>query len=283
MVDWTNILFNAPNDVPSIYLPESDCFGYRNRLGGYVVDSDDLVDDECFILYPRIYESNQQLFKQIFSDNNILMPHRSQLIIYSIHKALFNKKYFNNKILIRVREILDGEYIGRTALFKWIQIFPNIDRIKKYIYFYDNQYLYIKIVLETPLMEKMIYKTLIVFQLPTESRRNRKMTYNEYCRIRTVFYKNLNKIAYRTPIGWILYNNSNYTLIKKLEKILSQLKEPYIFQYFKIQIPQKILKQWILNQIDIHTSQLYKMKPDGQPYKTKKQIIQKLQQEYQQV
>ena len=283
MVDWTNILFNAPNDVPSIYLPESDCFGYRNRLGGYVVDSDDLVDDECFILYPRIYESSQQLFKQIFSDNNILMPHRSQLIIYSIHKALFNKKYFDNKILIRVKEILDGEYIGRTALFKWIQIFPNIDRIKKYIYFYDNQYLYVKIVLETPLMEKMIYKTLIVFQLPSESRRNRKMTYNEYCRIRTVFYKNLNKIAYRTPIGWILYNNSNYTLIKKLEKILGQLKEPYIFQYFKIQIPQKILKQWILNQIDIQTSQLYNMKPDGQPYKTKKQIIQKLQQEYQQV
>ena len=283
MVDWTNILFNAPNDVPSIYLPESNCFGYRNRLGGYVVDSDDIVDDECFILYPRIYESSQQLFKQIFSDNNILMPHRSQLIIYSIHKAIFNKKYFDNKILIRVREILDGEYIGRTALFKWIQIFPNIDRIKKYIYFYDNQYLYVKIVLETPLMEKMIYKTLIVFQLPSESRRNRKMTYNEYCRIRTVFYKNLNKIAYRTPIGWILYNNSNYTLIKKLEKILSQLKEPYIFQHFKIQIPQKILKQWILNQIDIQTSQLYKMKPDGQPYKTKKQIIQKLQQEYQQV
>ena len=283
MVDWTNILFNAPNDVPSIYLPESNCFGYRNRLGGYIVNSDDIVDDECFILYPRIYDSSQQLFKQIFSDNNILMPHRSQLIIYSIHKALFNKKYFDNKILIRVKEILDGEYIGRTALFKWIQIFPNIDRIKKYIYFYDNQYLYIKIVLETPLMEKMIYKTLIVFQLPTESRRNRKMTYNEYCRIRTVFYKNLNKIAYRTPIGWILYNNSNYTLIKKLEKILSQLKEPYIFQYFKIQIPQKILKQWILNQIDIQTSQLYNMKPDGQPYKTKKQIIQKLQQEYQQV
>ena len=283
MVDWTNILFNAPNDVPSIYLPESNCFGYRNRLGGYIVNSDDIVDDECFILYPRIYESSQQLFKQIFSDNNILMPHRSQLIIYSIHKALFNKKYFDNKILIRVKEILDGEYIGRTALFKWIQIFPNIDRIKKYIYFYDNQYLYVKIVLETPLMEKMVYKTLIVFQLPSESRRNRKMTYNEYCRIRTVFYKNLNKIAYRTPIGWILYNNSNYTLIKKLEKILSQLKEPYIFQHFKIQIPQKILKQWILNQINIHTSQLYKMKPDGQPYKTKKQIIQKLQQEYQQV
>jgi len=283
MVDWTNILFNAPNDVPSIYLPKSDCFGYRNRLGGYIVNSDDIVDDECFILYPRIYESSQQLFKQIFSDNNILMPHRSQLIIYSIHKALFNKKYFDNKILIRIKEILDGEYIGRTALFKWIQIFPNIDRIKKYIYFYDNQYLYVKIVLETPLMEKMVYKTLIVFQLPTESRRNRKMTYNEYCRIRTVFYKNLNKIAYRTPIGWMLYNNSNYTLIKKLEKILSQLKEPYIFQYFKIQIPQKILKQWILNQIDIHTSQLYNMKPDGQPYKTKKQIIQKLQQEYQQV